>query len=332
MDDIKLSNLYCDELAAAMQLKRAGVGVNGAKTPVLLHFSDVHNNERALGRVLQLRGECPWLITDIIHTGDSVNNRFCEGVSAFHIPGAETVLNVVGNHDMLRPPEGWDWKQRASNEELYAMLFAPFYAHWGVAMAENTTYWYKDYADYAFRLVGIDATLKDDEAQLRWLARVLDDARQAGYCVMIATHYAPANRVVIPCGFSSAYYDAVAQDNSTALVPALQDVVQGFIEKGGEFICYLSGHTHTDYIWYGKDYPMQLCVTVDSSHIGYANYWSDTLRQEGTKSEDLLNLISFDREQKLVKIVRIGANTNALLQSKRVLAVNYKTMEVINER
>ncbi len=332
MGEIMLSELYRDEIACALQLKRAGVGVNGTKMPVLLHFSDVHNSERALKRILEFCDACPSLVTDILHTGDSVNNRYGEGVSAFHMDGADKILNIVGNHDMLRPAEGWDWKQRATNEELYALLFAPFCARWDVQMAKNTTYWFKDYEEYRFRLVGIDSTLKDDAEQLMWIENVLRDALEREYSVVIATHYAPAKRMVIPCGFSSAHLSVVAQDDSTALVPALQDVVQAFIEQGGEFVCYLSGHTHTDYVWYGKEYPQQLCVTVDSSHVGYANYWSDTLRQEGTKSEDLFNLFSFDTEQKLVKIVRVGANTNTWLQSKRMITVNYKTMNVISER
>ncbi len=331
MDEIKMERLYCEEIACAVQLQRAGVGVNGTKTPVLLHFSDVHNSERALRRILQFCAACSSMITDVIHTGDSVNNRLCEGVSAFYMPGAERILNIVGNHDMLRPSEGWDWSQRATNKELYEVLFAPFCGHWGVEMAEDTTYWYKDYVDYRFRLIGIDSTLKDDSAQLTWLEAVLADALAQNYSVVIATHYAPDNRVVISCGFSSTGLNVVAKDRLTVLAPALQDVVQQFMDKGGEFICYLSGHTHTDYVWYGKDYPQQLCVSVDCSHIGYANYWSDTLRQEGTKSEDLFNLFSFDTERKLVRLVRVGANVNSALQSKRMLAINYKTMDVENE-
>ncbi len=85
----KMTELYCDEIASAVQLMRAGVGKVAVKTPVLLHCSDIHNSERAINRILTFSEECDRLITDIVHAGDSVASRICQGMSAFNIPGAE---------------------------------------------------------------------------------------------------------------------------------------------------------------------------------------------------------------------------------------------------
>ncbi len=331
-NNMKPVELYRDEIALAAQLLRAGIGRKAPSAPVLLHFSDVHNSERALGRVLEFYDECQLPLTDIIHTGDSVSGRFCQGMSAFRMRGAERILNVVGNHDMLNTAEGWDWSMRASNEALYDMIFRPFCANWGVQMAENTTYWYKDYEEYKFRLIGIDCTLADDGEQLAWLEEVLLGALAAEYSVVIATHFPPSRRETVRCGFSSDVREYNGEGPITTMVPEVQETVSRFMKKGGEFVCYLAGHTHTDYLWYSKDYPDQLCVTVDSANVAQANFWSDTYRVEGTKSEELFNLFSFDTERKLVKLVRIGANVNTTLQSKRMIAINYRTMEVVNRQ
>ncbi len=66
-----------------------------------------------------------------------------------------------------------------------------------------------------------------------------------GYCVMIATHFPLSNRETVKCGFSSAIRVYKGEGRITTLAPEVQEMVQGFIENGGEFICYLTGHTNT---------------------------------------------------------------------------------------
>lgn len=324
----KISDLYIDEISAAVQLLRSGAGKQAKKMPTILHFSDIHNSQHALERIIRFADECQWLITDLLHTGDSVARRFMDGIPAFSLPGAQKILNIVGNHDALGAESGYDWSNRASNEALYNMLFKPFSGVWGAHIEENTTYWYKDYESYGFRLIGIDNTLVDDSSQLLWLERVLSSACELGFCVVIATHCPPKNRVKISCGFTSVVNDYLGKGGSSTLDEHLQETVQQFIEAGGEFVCYLSGHTHTDYLWYNANFPQQLCVTIDSASVPHANHWGDTYRVEGTKTEDLFNLFSFDLQQQIVKIVRIGANVNSAMQRKSIISVNYKTMQI----
>ncbi len=111
----------------------------------------------------------------------------------------------------------------------------------------------------------------------------------------------------------------------------MQAAVADFKADGGEFICYLCGHTHTDFVFCNENYPDQLFVVVDASNIGQAIHYSDTYRVKGTRTQDLFNLFSYDLERKLVKIVRIGANADCLLRSKRSLCMNYVTGEVVSQ-
>ncbi len=324
-----MAALYADETAMAVQLRRAGVGHLGKDMPVFLHFSDVHNDVARFQRLMAyFEANKDW-ITDIVHSGDIANDRFPEPIQILEVPGVERVLNVVGNHDALAPETGFDWTQRVSNEDLYARYFAPYYKGWGVEMAENTTYWYKDYEKFGLRLIGVDCSLMDDVAQLVWLTATLASAREKGHHVIIMAHNAPAFAVKIPCGFSSPLKSHDSGDPYSALSTKMQQAVADFKAAGGEFVCYLAGHTHSDFFWYSKDFPDQLVVTVDAASFWGANYWSDTLRAFGTKSEDLFNLFSYDLENHVVKVVRIGANVNCLMQKKDVIAVDYKTMQVI---
>ncbi len=324
-----MAALYADETAMAVQLRRAGVGHLGKDMPVFLHFSDVHNDVTRMQRILAYYQANKDWITDIVHTGDIANARFPEPIPLLAVPGVERVLNVVGNHDALATETGFDWTQRVSDEDLFARYFAPYYKGWGVEMAENTTYWYKDYETFGLRLIGLDCSLMDDATQLTWLTDTLEAARVRGYHVIIMAHYAPAFAVKIPCAFTSPLRSHDSGDPYNSLTAKTQQAVADFMEAGGEFICYLTGHTHSDFFWYSKDFPDQLVVTVDSANFWDANYWSDTLRAFNTKTEDLFNLFSYDLENHVVKVVRVGANVNCLMQKKDVIAVDYKTMQVV---
>lgn len=223
--------------------------------------------EKELDRILQFANENEWLITDILHTGDSVSRRYLDSMPAFSTPGAEKILNIVGNHDALGDETGWDWSKRVSGEELYNMIFKPFCADWGVSIQEKTTYWYKDYLTFNFRLIGIDSTLGGDGSQVSWFKDTLFSAKSLGYSVVIATHYPPENRIKVNCGFTSLINDYQGSGLFGAMDEQIQIIVQDFIDSGGEFVCYLSGHTHTDYIWFNRNFPEQLCVTVDSANV-----------------------------------------------------------------
>ncbi len=317
--------------AAAIQLCRAGFGQGSEKTPVFLHFSDVHNDTRRLGRIMQYYNANRRWITDIVHTGDLVASRFSDGISAVHDAGAENVLNVIGNHDSLHAKEGWDFTQITPKPALYRQFFEPFKDIWQIRIDRDTTYWYKDYSPYSIRLIGLDSTLKSDSEQVNWLERVLCQALDQGLSVMIAVHYPPDNAAIIPCRFSSNIRRPAYRGECTCLSESIQRVVEEFIHSGGEFICYLSGHVHTDFIWYNAHFKNQLFVTVDSSSPFQANHYSDTYRVEGTASEDLFNLFSCDTKRKLIRIVRVGANVNSLMVYKNAICINYKTMQIVSE-
>ncbi len=319
---------YTDELALAVQLLRADARHKGSMTPVFLHFSDIHNSAEHFDSIMDFYNQNRGLITDVVLTGDIVAGRFCEGLEPSVSEQLGSVLPVVGNHDMLGGTGGWDWSVKVSEAELYGLIFKNRAE--GLIIEEGKTYWYKDYESCKLRMLGLNACLGADEAQLAWLKSTLDGALEAGYSVIIAEHYPPSHAKPIKCSYSSVTI-AVEELPGGTLSEAVQAVVAEFKKSGGEFICYLNGHTHVDFIFVNENYPDQLFVTVDSAHISQANYWSDTYRVAGTKSQELFNLFSYDTSNKVVKLVRFGANADCLLRSKRSLCVNYLTGEVVSQ-
>lgn len=311
--------------------RRYSTGENDAKDkPYIItfaHFSDVHGASTSVQRVLELANSVSD-IDDIICTGDIVKDHFSDGLGFWNfIEGSEKILTVIGNHDVVI--DSSDWNNLISQAQRYETFIAPYASNWGAVTTENKSYYYKDYADGKLRLIVLDCMLKNTDAteQNTWLANVLSSAKSSGYSVVIAEHYPVSNARKIDCTFTNGIRDIQSYN---VLDTSYQQTVQAFIDNGGDFVCYLAGHVHNDEILYNADYPKQIFVMVDTADYGInAEYYSDTARQYGEKSQDLFNLVSIDTYAKLIKIIRIGADKDCLMRSKKILTLNYSNQSVI---
>lgn len=291
------------------------------------HFSDVHGNSTSVQRVIDFCNASPF-VDDIICTGDIVRDHFSEGTGFWDfIDGSERILTVIGNHDAVI--DSSNWKNLVTQAERYNTFISPYASNWNATVVENKSYYYKDYATSKLRLVVLDCMLTSDEAteQNTWLASTLSSAKSLGYSVIIGEHYPPANAVKIDCTFTNAIR---AIQSYNVLSVTYQHTVQSFIDDGGNFVCYLAGHTHNDQILYNADYPNQIFIMVDTSDFGTnAETYSDTGRTYGKKSQDLFNIVSVDTYAKLIKIIRIGADKDCLMRSKKVVTISYTDNTVI---
>jgi len=294
----------------------------------LLHFSDIHGDGTAMSRICDFMEEYGDCVEDCICTGDVLEGRW---LSDFTFWGkdkrASTVLSCIGNHDVLADDKGWNWEMRVSQEECYKRLFAPFISGWGCVYQENKTFYYKDYPKNTVRLIVLNSILIDEDRQeqLKWLETVLNSALESNLHVVIAMHY-PIYMKKIPCNFSTLDRGDGLGDKSMSVY---QQKVADFIDKGGNFVSWLAGHVHMDYIGYNEEFPNQLCIAIDALSCYQSEAYNDADRTEGMPSQDLYNLVTIDTFDKLIKIVRVGSNLDRYLRKKDTLCINYKTFEVI---
>lgn len=108
----------------------------------------------------------------------------------------------------------------------------------------------------------------------------------------------------------------------------------------GKFVCYIVGHAHIDTIGFSSNtgHGDQLYLTVPAgccypTYTGWASGQepfyvggevSDLPRIAGTKSEDCFNVYGFDFINKLVKVVRVGADMNDLMEPREVACFEYE--------
>lgn len=321
------ANEFLNRILQAKRQPRVGATTQGITPLVLLHFSDIHGSERELKRIVEYRKAYNKYIDDIINTGDSASVEASDGMHFFDsVPGAEKILNTVGNHDSRANGEWTGYGAVAT----YALYIKPYVANWGVTQPENAeangyNYYYKDYTDANVRLIVLDCMFWDS-TEKTWLESVLADAKTEGLAVVVCSHYPGGSVTRFNTPWSSLQYADVSQTTDTEAATAISE----FIEGGGEFVCWLSGHTHYDFVGKLTDFPEQVNITIDCANelAGNTGY-SDIERVVGTRSQDLFNIVAVDTFRKLVKVFRVGADRDSWMRHRGDLCIKYDTQEVL---
>lgn len=323
MDIVSANMEAADKFLQLKRMPRVGGNTQGITPLVLLHHSDIHGSVENLQRIVQFYEAYKTKIDDVLNTGDTV---YYESTDDFIVPmvnGASTQLLAIGNHDVK------SGNSQITAAACYARYIAPYIATWGVvqpsdAAANGKCYYYKDYTAAKVRLIVLDCMFWD-AAQNTWLAATLADAKTQGLAVVCATHFAGGKVTPYDIAWNTLQYD----DVSTVINADAPSTVQTFINDGGEFVCWLSGHGHFDMVGTLDDYPQQLNIAVDTANYGSPSWYSDIQRTRYTKSEDLLNAFSVDTFNKTIRLFRVGADRDSQLRHRGNLLIKYTTLQVL---
>lgn len=306
----------------------------------LLHFSDVHATVDNLQRALDFKSKFNEYIDDIIHTGDICSSKF--GIwnpDLEDLPGYNKMLQVIGNHDvydahnqLTNPyddPAYW-----ATPAEKYAR-YMKYVGDWGVIQPENASangycYYYKDYASAKIRLIVLDA-MAFDATQLSWFESVLASSITAGYAVVVADHFKPTTGPTDVTPFDTpfcALNDLMSPDTATQNLNGAPAAIDTFINNGGEFVCWLCGHTHYDQVAKVVSHPNQMFICVGKA--SYIAGWQDSARIINQDSEDLFNIVAFDYHQKIIKVFRVGGEVDQYMRHRGGFCLNWQTKTLLN--
>lgn len=297
----------------------------------ILHFSDLHADTDNLRRIVEFKTAFEDYIDDAICTGDMVRSKYSTTAMNFwkSVDGADKIMMCIGNHDVWREDSTeFAPGNYISQQAAYDEYIAPYAAEWGIVYTQGHTYFYKDYTDQKIRMIALDMMLVDTErsAQLTWFVNTLASAKTTGFSVVIAQHFAPRPNANFECNFTALDRNPSTTEGWSPGTDYM-DAVNDFINSGGDFICWLGGHTHCDYVCFNPNYTNQLFVTITCAACN--DSYSDQARIKNTKSQDAFNVIAFDTYSKLIKILRIGANTDAYYRGRNTLTINYSTQKIV---
>lgn len=305
----------------------------------MMVFTDLHADKVNLERIIKFDDEYSSYIDDYIQLGDIVDDNYGNDFSFFsNLPFSKKIMSAIGNHDTRA---NYDERETADNQwtlhagiDAYNKYFAPFSSYWLANVVQPTNaasnglcYYYKDYTSSKLRLIVLDC-MKYTTEQLTWFANSLTNAISLGYSVIVAQHSNFGG--YIPLGDFSSLDDSYADKSGggDGNVDDYLNAVDTFINNGGTFICWLSGHMHVDCSGWIAYHNNQLAFVFECAKCSGA--YSDGDRVLGEKSQDSFNIISVDTNANLVKVVRVGNDCDRYLRSRKSIVVNYLTKEIVS--
>ncbi len=108
----------------------------------------------------------------------------------------------------------------------------------------------------------------------------------------------------------------------------IADVIQAWMNNGGKYVVWLSGHTHVEYMYYPAKYPDMLCLGLPQAGNTRGNGEAD--RSQDLFSHSCANLLVIDTQNSLLKIIRFGKTLNKYFYNQTKLCYNYSTKAVTN--
>jgi hypothetical protein len=259
-----------------------------------------------------------------VHTGDYCGNNQQLYADCYNY-GTQCdrpIYNCVGNHDTIITPK---WIKN-TKESAHKLLFAPMNddsRDVNFLECDYSMTYYKDFPDSNVRLIVLDLYY-DIELQCQWLKTILDEAKEKGLCVITAMHE-PSGEINDTFGVTfhskNDYKSVVGVHRQVPFEP----IIAEFINQGGCHICNLVGHEHHDL--FGMTDAGVLNTVVPSATNW--NGWCDGKRVRGTRTYDCFNVVSVDVNLSLLKIARIGNNTDNFFRSQRALCYDYINKKVI---
>lgn len=290
-----------------------------------LHFSDVHMRLDCWDRVIEYMNYYKDYISFALHTGDyceGSQERYCD-LYGEGIKRERLVYNSVGNHDTF----SYDSEHNLSitgKKEPYELLFNHI-DDWDVNFfdLEYSMSYYKDFPESNIRMIVLDPYYDIDE-QRRQLVLLLDDAREKGLYVITAMHE-KTGHITESFGVTFQTLNDYVSLSGKPKRYDFEDDLVNFVNAGGVHICHFAGHDHHDGFGITENGILNSIVPCATMWDG----WSDGKRVEGTKTQDCFNIVSIDPNLKLLKLVRVGDNSDHYLREKKLLCFDFMNRKVI---
>lgn len=324
------------------------LGSDGAdltkKYPMIVHVSDLHSDAIRYQRSIKV---AEYLGAVHINTGDNVAQCAKDGFSwPFELMKDTNLFPITaqGNHDAI-------FMKQADFE---AAFFTDWYNKYGYSQLK--AYYYKDDEEHNIRYICLNSCDYEgtDSASTYRISKI-SPAQQLWYAqTLLAT---PENYKVVVCSHQplalisqNQQYDKFVSEitmsgtvtsggsNIIAITDAFIDgssiTVNGttvdFSEKedGAEFVMYVNGHLHADFIGYvtgASNIQLQCNVCDACTFVGQGFTYDYIPRNLGRgKLQDLMNVYVINDDDGTVSVFRVGATYTTRGSERDKMAIPYK--------
>lgn len=299
----------------------------------LLVYTDIHGDAENLERINTWKNDNkPVYVNDIYCLGDMIDDQATDTLDTLNaVPIWSPTLKVIGNHDVLVSGT----LPGITAKQCYDKYIAPYISGWGVqqptdAAEGGKSYYYKDYNN-KIRVIVLD-TYYYTSAQNTWFATVLEDARANNLAVIVAEHEDICTASEKQ-PLNSDYPFARKHDGYTGLqyrtygdggdYQTKRNAVDAFKANGGEFICWLSGHMHTDMTgYYEGEHGRQLSIVLANA----SKAQESSTRITGY-CQDCFTYLAVDTATKYIYLLRIGIDTDKWFHKNLLMCYDYHALE-----
>ena len=324
--------------AAVLRLKKTTSEQYGACDAKFMFATDIHKEEMRLKDAVNRCNE--WGTTYIdafLNGGDTVKTVITESLDWYYdVMETSSVpyLNTVGNHDA--------WATLSTLEQdptvVYNKIIAPTVSEGNFVQPSNAAangynYYYKDFSN-TVRLIVLDC-MYWNTAQLTWFEGVLSDAKTNELHVLCMTHasFPWTYMQSVDCLWAKSsipefYSDSGALSDPTRTNIEAAQAVKDFIDGGGQFICWITGHQHGDDLHILPDYGNQYVVTMGS----FAQRASMLQKSDipTNYNYNCLTYITVDATNKAIRFFRVGADIDMYGVKHDGLCINYGNNTLIS--
>lgn len=310
----------------------------------LIYFSDLHNGWRNLAKIIDVSNDLK--VDAVINAGDTVLKYLDDPSTDFswYLPMINNLnsdmITAIGNHDV------WVNKywEKADSVLIYDRILAPalndIHDIYQLlkAVEKGLCYYYKDYQ--AVRIIVLNAMSGHesvefwDEKEAIWLRKTLDDAKSKKKHVICVTHAPFPKDIILQERISTRnssidYKSQNDYDNIFTHIEAIK-IIQDYIESGGIFICWLSGHLHVDEVLQTNGYNNQLMINIASARYSF--------HDDGIIIDDInspyfycFDYIGINTKDGIIKFIRFGWNRNMTSKSESNFKFNYLNHNIIEK-
>lgn len=314
-----------------------------------LFFSDIHAQTTNIGHILDVakRWSDDGKLDAILNGGDTTYDVQSNDISwyfnAIDACGVDVVF-ALGNHEMKG--------SGATIATAYTKYIAPSVSRLTGAVqpsgasTNSLCYYYKDYGN--LRVISLDTpntnpltpnatnTTAYLEAQNTWLTSVLADAKTNGKQVLILTHYpfewTDAEIAEGTLNWNSFYrYEKGEVDNSTKwdIADSTCDVVDTFINGGGYFVGWFTGHIHYNNFITNERHPKQMMWNIGTARNDYGQADMPYTTDPDSPNYDQFCYIGIDLTHHLLKIMKIGRQRCNQLRYQNCICWDYDNNKLV---
>jgi len=338
-------NTEIDAVISSVATLQRTAGINGMSFAFITDIHNTNNAGKSPPLIKKIMDSCHikyWLSGGDIATDGALGTKAATIADLLDIESkfvalAGNWLRVEGNHDVAYSTLGAPnyYKQNLTPGDMYDVYYRDLALNNNVKSSPSGDYFFADDDTQKIRYIGLDSqdklysedvdgraidnkmwsfTFRQD--QITWFANTALNVPTADWSIVVFSHVPPGELAMTGSDLIIANYDLMvgllnAFSGNTSYTgvginttyPAT--ITADYTSKGGEVICWVSGHVHRD-----KLFTISGINVITTLHDSLAVMSGEATKTAGTATEQAFDIFTINKTTRTVNTTRVGAGAD----------------------